>query len=132
IRMPATNTDDPAYPPPVHPSRDSININPERPDHPVFAGIDRRQLQVWSDYTAWDETKKGLPQIYPVSDGFVLTNKDDLRRTAVLANYSVGLEGTALAEFFFPSGDGSVMFTGFDLAARAGLDPVAGRLLRNL
>jgi hypothetical protein len=132
VRLPTSSIDDPAYPPPVRPSRDSINVNPERPDHPVFAGLDRRQLQVWSDYTGWDETKKGLPHIYPVSDGFVLIDKAAIRATAVLANYSVGLEGIALAEFFFSNGDGSVLFSGFDLAARIGLDPVAERLLRNL
>ncbi|MBI5769997.1 MAG: hypothetical protein HZA93_19635 [Verrucomicrobia bacterium] len=132
VRLPSSSVDDPAYPPPPRPSRDSINVNPERPDHPLFAGIDRRRLQVWSDYTGWDETKKGLPRIYPVSDGFVLTDKSALRHTAVLANYSVGLEGLALAEFFPPNGDGSVLLSGFDLVARAGLDPIADRLLRNL
>lgn len=132
IRLPATSVDDPAYPPPPRPSRDSININPERPDHAVFAGLDRRRLQVWSDYTAWDETKKGFPRIYPVTDGFVLTDKSTIRDTAVLANYSQGLEGIALAEFFPNASAGSILLGAFDLARRAGLDPVADRLLRNL
>jgi len=130
IRMPATDIDDPAYPPPPRPARNSFNVNPERPDHPVFAGIDRRQLRVWSDYSGWDEQKPGFPTIHPVTNGFVLTNKADIRATAILANYGPGLEGNALAEFF--AGDGSVIFCGFDLAARSGRDPVADRLLRNL
>lgn len=130
LRMPTTDIDDPAYPPPPRPARNSFNIDPERPDHPVFAGIDRRQLRVWSDYTGWDEQKKDFPRIYPVTDGFVLTNKDDIRNTAVLADYGPGLEGIALAEFF--TGTGSVLFSAFDLVARAGLDPIADRLLCNL
>jgi beta-galactosidase len=130
VRMPRTRVDDPAYPPPPRPSRDSTHINPERPDHPVFAGIDRRQLRVWSDFTGWDEQKKGFPRIHPVTDGYVLTQKTDIRNVAVLANYSQGLEGIALAEFF--TGEGSVLYSAFELVARAGLDPVADRLLRNL
>ncbi len=130
LRMPTTDIDDPSYPPPPRPARNSFNIDPERPDHPVFAGIDRRKLHVWSDYTGWDEQKKDFPHIYPVTDGFVITNKDEVRNTAVLADYGPGLEGIALAEFF--TGTGSVMFSAFDLVARAGLDPVADRLLTNL
>ncbi|HVU33420.1 MAG TPA: glycoside hydrolase family 2 TIM barrel-domain containing protein [Opitutaceae bacterium] len=130
VKMPTTSTDDPLYPPPPRPSCDSFNINPERPDHPVFAGINRRQLEEWSDYTGWSEDKKGWPEIYPVTDGFVLAQNDDVRTTAILADYSAGLEGVALAEFF--TGRGSVLFTGFDLAPRAGLDPIADRLLENL
>ncbi len=130
LRMPASDIDDPAYPPPPRPARNSFNIDPERPDHPVFAGIDRRRLHVWSDYTGWDEQKKNFPHIYPVTDGFVVTNKDDIRNTAVLADYGPGLEGIALAEFF--TGPGSVLFSAFDLAARAGLDPIADRLFFNL
>ncbi|MCX6950983.1 MAG: glycosyl hydrolase family 2, partial [Verrucomicrobia bacterium] len=130
VRLPSTSVDDPAYPPPARPSRDSINVNPERPDHPVFAGLDRRRLQVWSDYTSWDEQQKGFPRIYPVTDGFVLTDKSSIRDVAVLANYSQGLEGVALAEFFPSAGTGSIMLSAFDLSARAGLDPVADRLLR--
>lgn len=130
VRLPASDIDDPAYPPPPRPSRNGFNVNPERPEHPVFAGIERRRLQVWSDFTGWDEQKKGFPQIYPVSDGFVLKGQDPVRDVAVLANYSPGLEGNALAEFF--SGEGSVLFSAFALVARAGLDPVADRLLANL
>lgn len=47
-----------------------------------------------------------------------------------MANYSGGLEGIALAEIF--EGNGSAMLSGFDLVKRAGLDPVADRLLRNI
>lgn len=130
VKFPQTDIDDPTYPPPPRPSRNSFNVNPERPSHPVFAGIERATLRVWSDYSGWDETKPGFPAIYPVTNGFVVSNKEDMGRIAVLANYSVGLEGIALAEMF--DGNGSVMLSGFDLANRAGLDPVADRLLKNI
>jgi hypothetical protein len=51
-------------------------------------------------------------------------------RTAVLAHYDHGLQGVALAEFFFERG--SVLLNGFDLVNRATRDPVADRMLRNL
>ncbi len=130
VRFPRMDIDNPSYPPPVRPSRNSFNINPERPGHPVFTGIDRTELRVWSDYSDWNETKSGFPAIYPVTDGFMISNKEDVGNTAVLANYSSGLEGIALAEFF--EGNGSVMLSGFDLTKRAGSDPVADRLLRNI
>src|SRR5690606_20520051 len=82
MEFPRMDIDDPAYPPPVRPSRNSFNINPERPDHPVFTGITREALRMWSDYTHWDETKPGLPAIYPVTDGFVLAAKEDIGKVA--------------------------------------------------
>jgi hypothetical protein len=130
VSFPKTDIDDPSYPPPPRPSGNSFNINPERPAHPVFVGISRSELRVWSDYTGWQETKPGFPAIYPVADGFVLTDKQDLEKTAILANYSLGLEGIALAEIFH--GKGSVLLSGFDLSERAGIDPVADRLLCNM
>src|SRR5690606_22989069 len=45
--------DNPAYPAPIRPSRNGYYVNAERPDHPVMAGIERRNLRVWSDYTGW-------------------------------------------------------------------------------
>jgi len=130
LAFPRMDIDDPTYPPPARPSRNSFNINPERPDHPVFSGISRERLRIWSDYSGWDEKKPGYPAIYPVTSGFVLKNKTEIEKTAVLANYSVGLEGIALAELF--EGTGSVMVSGFDLCSRAGIDPVADRLLKNV
>lgn len=130
ISFPSVNIDDPSYPPPPRPSRNSFNINPERPLHPVFKGITRNELRMWSDYTGWNETKTGFPAIYPVTDGFVLRNKQDIYQTAILANYSVGLEGIALAEIFH--GKGSILLSGFDLSNRAGIDPVSDRLLCNM
>jgi hypothetical protein len=122
--------DNSEYPPPDRPSRNGFNINPERPGHPVFNGLQRDHFRVWSDYTAWNETQSGMPAVYPVTDGFILEDKADIAFTAVLANYSVGLEGVALAEMF--EGKGSVMLCGFDLVRRSGIDPVADRLLVNL
>jgi beta-galactosidase len=120
-----------AYPPPPRPSRNGYYINPERPDHPVFDGIDREELKVWSDYTGWKESdKKGFPAIYPVTDGFVPVDKKDMEHISVLGDYGPGLEGMAMAEMF--SGTGSLLLCGMDLANRSGLDPVADRLLSNL
>lgn len=122
--------DTPVYPPPPRPSRNGYYVNPERPDHPVFYGIDREQLKVWSDYTNWDESKNGFPAIYPVTDGFVPENKQDIERIAVLGDYGVALEGLTIAEFF--DGKGSILLTGLDLINRANMDPVADRMLINL
>ena len=122
--------DVPYYTPPPRPSRQGIYINPERPAHPVFADVIRKQLRVWSDYTDWDETKPGFPAVYPVTDGFIPANKEDIQSIAVLGNYGVGLEGIAIAEIF--NGKGSVLVCGTDWASRAGIDPVADRLLLNM
>ncbi|MCX6326834.1 MAG: glycosyl hydrolase family 2 [Bacteroidia bacterium] len=130
VGFPQMDIDDPSYPPPPRPSENSFNINPERTNHPVFSGITRSELRVWSDYTQWDETRKGFPAIYPVTNGFILKNKSDLDKTAILANYSVGLEGIALAEIFY--GKGSVLLSGFDLSNRSAIDPIADRLLSNM
>lgn len=130
VRKATMDLDEAMYPPPARPSRNGYYINPERPAHPVFNGIEREQLKVWSDYTQWNESQPGFPAIYPVTDGFVLGKKEDLRGTAVLGNYGVGLEGIALAEMF--DGKGSALVCAFDLARRADLDPVAARLLTNL
>ncbi|MGD0260614.1 MAG: glycosyl hydrolase family 79 C-terminal domain-containing protein [Verrucomicrobiota bacterium] len=121
---------DPAYPPRTRPFREQMNVNPERPGHPVFRGLDRHRLALWSDYTGWDETKPGFPQVYPVTAGFKLLKPEALARTAILADYDRGLEGVALCEMF--DGAGSVILSGFDLVRRAGLDPAADRLLANL
>ncbi|HEY4205208.1 MAG TPA: hypothetical protein VGM31_00275 [Puia sp.] len=119
------------YPPPPRPSRNGYYVNPERAGHPVFDGIDREELKVWSDYTGWKESdKNGFPAIYPVTDGFVLADKKDISRISVLGDYGPGLEGIAIAELF--NGKGSVLLCGMDLARRRDLDPVADRLLANM
>lgn len=128
--FPKMDIDNPAYPPPNRPCSNGFNINPMRPDHPVFKGISRQKMHVWSDYTGWDETQQGMPTIYPVTHGFTLADKSDRAAVAILANYSVGLEGIALAELF--DGNGSVVVSGFDLTHRTGIDPVADRMLINL
>ncbi|MEO7299806.1 MAG: hypothetical protein ABI042_14660, partial [Verrucomicrobiota bacterium] len=118
------------YPPVSRPFREHMNVNLERPDHPVFRGLNRRQFSLWSDYSNWDQTQKGFPKVYPVTAGFKLNEPAALARTAILADYDRGLEGIALCEMF--DGKGSVILSGFDLVNRAGLDPVADRLLANL
>ncbi len=111
-------------------SGSGMYINPERPEHPVFQEVPRRRLQTWSDPTGWDETKPGLPAIYPVGLCFQAAHQEDLARTAVLADFGRGLSETALGEVF--AGRGSILISGFDLTARSGLDPIADCLLRNL
>ncbi len=118
------------YPPRTRPFAEQMNVNPERNDHPVFARLDRYRLRLWSDYTGWDQTQPGFPRLYPVTAGFKLDQPQALAQTAILANYDRGLEGIALCEMF--DGSGSVILSGFDLVNRAGLDPVADRLLANL
>lgn len=130
VRLQTEPLDHPLVYPGGRPNRNGIAINPERPDHPVFSGIDRDRLFLWSDYTGWNESRPGFPAVYPVTQGFVLTDRADLAHTAILADYGHGLEGVALAEMF--DGTGSVLLSGFDLVARVGLDPVADRMLLNL
>ena len=122
--------DDPVYPVSAKSPRNGYYVNPERPDHPAFSGISRSMLRVWSDYTNWDETKSAYPAIKPVTDGFTLTDKDDVASTAILGNYSSGLQGIALAEQF--QGSGSIMLCGLDIASRTAIDPIAARFLLNL
>lgn len=105
-------------------------VNPERPAHPVWRGLDRDRLFLWSDFTGWRDTVPGFPQVYPVTNGFVIADTSRFDRVAVLANYDHGLQGLALAEIF--DGRGSVMMSGFNIVNRAGLDPAADRLLVNL
>jgi len=122
--------DNPVYPVTAKSPRNGYYVNVERTDHPVFAGITRDHLRVWSDYTNWDVTQKGFPAIKPVTDGFTLRNVNDVAGTAILANYSSGLQAIALAEQF--SGNGSIMLCGFDISGRTAIDPVAARLFLNL
>jgi hypothetical protein len=130
IKNVTVKLDDPVYPPEPRPSRDGYYVNPERPEHPIFAGIEREQLRVWSDYTNWDESKSGFPAIYPITDGYVLQNKKDLDSTAVIGNYGVALESMAITETY--TGKGNILLCAFDLAGRTEIDPVADRLLLNM
>ena len=122
--------DVPVTSPPPRPSRNGYYVKPERPDHPIFAGIKREQLRVWSDYTDWNESKTGFPAIYPVTDGYVPVDKKDMQHIAILGNYGVALEGITIAEIF--DGKGSVLLCGMDLVNRTQLDPVADRMLVNM
>ncbi|HYD51864.1 MAG TPA: glycoside hydrolase family 2 TIM barrel-domain containing protein [Gemmatimonadaceae bacterium] len=123
--------DHPLLYPEGRPYRNGMAVNPERPEHPALAGIDRDRLFLWSDVTGWNETKPGVPEVYPVTSGFKLTQPArDLGKVSVIANYDHGLEGLALAELY--DGAGSVVLSGFGLVERAGVDPVADRMLGNL
>ncbi|CAN5822540.1 hypothetical protein BH11GEM1_BH11GEM1_03040 [soil metagenome] len=112
------------------PFRDGMAVNPELAGHPALRGIDRDRLFLWDDFTDWNETKPGFPQVYPVTRGFVFSNTATPGNVSVIANYDHGLEGIALAEIF--DGAGSAMMTGFDLVHRSGRDPIADRMLANL
>jgi hypothetical protein len=130
IRLQTSELDHSKVFPGGRPFRNGMAVNPERPEHPALAGIDRDRLFLWSDFTDWNESKPGFPQVYPVTRGFVLTDPSKLDRAAVLANYDHGLEGIALAELF--DGTGSALVTGINVVDRSGADPVADRLLANL
>ena len=121
--------DHPEVFPEGRPYRNAMAVNPERTDHPVFEGLTRDRLFLWSAPTDWDQTSPGYPAVYPVTHGFVLTDNRDLEHAAILADYGHGLQGLALAELF--DGDGSVLVSGFDMVSRVGLDPAADRLLTN-
>ena len=112
------------------PFRQGMAVNPERPDHPALAGVDRDRLFLWSDPTGWNESRPGFPAVYPVTAGVSPTGAVDLAKLDVLANYDHGLEGLALVEE--TSGRGRVLVSAFGLVPRVGLDPVAERLLLNL
>jgi beta-galactosidase len=130
VSFPTMDVDDPQYPPPLRPSGNGYNINPEKGEHPVFDGIARFMLERWSDPDGWDESLPGMPAIAPVTGGFVLNDKQDMGITSILANYSVGLEGIALAEF--GADESRIMVCGFDLCSRTAVDPVAARMLTNI
>lgn len=114
---------------PTYAYKDGMNINLERPNHPVFQGLTPDMFRLWSDYTDFDESMDGFPKIYPVTNGFDLMHSD-LSKVAILANYSRGLAATGLAEVFV--GKGSVLMSGFDLLNRIGKDPIAERFLVNM
>ena len=106
-----------------------MNINPERPYHAVFKGLTA------ADWRFGPIIKIGMKP----GPAFRIVSSD--RRVQMpestgtgldrhLADYDRGLEGIALCEMF--SGKGSVILSGFEIIPRAGLDPVADRLLLNL
>jgi hypothetical protein len=109
--------------------RDGMNINLERINHPVLKGINHDNMKLWSDYTQYDESKPGFPQIYPVIQGFEIKSPN-MENVAILANYSRALSGIALCEMF--EGKGSVMLSGFDMVNHCNIDPVADRLFTNM
>ncbi|MGV8093234.1 MAG: glycoside hydrolase family 2 TIM barrel-domain containing protein [Mangrovibacterium sp.] len=124
-----TSNNDPTYPPVDYSFCDGMNINLEKRDHPVFAGLSQDLFRLWSDYTDFDESKPGFPAVYPVTNGY-LVNEADLTQVSVLANYSRNLSATALSEI--KCGEGSVLLSAFDLTSRIGQDPVADKLFINL
>lgn len=129
IKMLDFSSNDPTYISPSYEYVDGMNINVERPEHPVFDGIRRKNLRLWSDYTGFDETKEGFPKIFPVSGGYT-AHGVDLTQSVIIANYTRNLSATALMETVH--GKGSVILCAFDLSSRCGIDPVAEKLLGNL
>jgi beta-galactosidase len=118
------------YPPKIRPTADQSNINPERPWHTILTNVSRRELQLWSDYTHWDQSKPGTPKVFPVTHGYRLTKIEDLNKISIIADYEHGLDGIAVAEMF--DGKGSVILTGLDLIPRIGQDAVADHVLHNM
>ena len=115
---------------PGNPYRNGMAVNPELVEHPLFKGLDRDRLFLWSDPAGWTEHSPGLPAVYPVTHGFVLENPvDDLDHVAIIADYGRGLEGIGAAEVF--DGKGSVLLSGFDIVPHVGVDPAADRMLVN-
>ena len=130
VKLQTEPVDHPLLYPEGRPYRNGMAVNPERPDHPVLAGIDRDRLFLWSDWTRWSDTMPDFPEVYPVTSGFRILDPDAFERVNILASYDHGLEGVALAEIH--DGRGSFVLSGFGLVPRAGLDPVADRMLVNL
>lgn len=123
------SNNDPVYLSPSLAYKDGMNINLERPSHPVFKDLTPRMFRLWSDYTSYDESQQGFPAIYPVNRGYDL-QASQLKDVAILANYSRALAGTALSEMFM--GKGSILLSGFDLINHCGIDPVADKFLSNM
>lgn len=129
IEMLDFSNNDPKYMSPKYEYMDGMNINIERRESPIFTGLGRDRMLLWSDYTGFDESKPGFPKIYPVSSGFT-AHGVDLTRAVIFANYSRNLSATALIEV--RHGKGSAILSGFDLTGRLGTDPVAEKMLVNL
>lgn len=123
------SNNDPVYLSPSLAYKDGMNINLERPYHPIFSGLNPRMFRLWADYTSYDESKNGFPAIYPVNTGYELQSSS-IEDVAILANYSRALAGTALSELFV--GKGSILLSGFDLIDHCEVDPVADKLLSNI
>jgi hypothetical protein len=130
VQLQAQPIDHPLLYPEGRPYRNGLAVNPERPDHPALLGIDRDRLFLWSDFSRWTVRQPGFPEVYPVTQGFVITDPATLAHADILASYDHGLQGIGLAELH--DGRGSFVVSGFGLTERAGLDPVADRLLKNL
>lgn len=129
IKFLKDSNNDPTYLSPSLTYKDGMNINLERPYHPVFKGLTPHMFRLWCDYTSYDESKKGFPAIYPVNTGYELQSSS-IKDVAILANYSRALAATALSELFM--GKGSILLSGFDLIGHCGTDPVADKLLSNM
>ena len=129
LEMKSLSNNDPTYLSPSYEYTDGMNINVERSESPIFDGISREMLELWSDYTSFDESKPGYPRVYPVNGGFT-AHGADLSKTVIYANYTRNLSAAALIETVH--GKGSAIFSGFDLCRRCGIDPVAEKLFVNL
>jgi beta-galactosidase len=105
-------------------------VNLERPEHRVFDGITRGNMQMWSDPRGWNTTMVGYPHVFPSWMALRLSDRSDLGKVAVLGNVGIGLADTCLCELF--SGEGSVVVSSLDCVGRAHMDPVAARMLMNL
>lgn len=124
------------------------SVHPTRTEHPVFTrphAITREQLLTWNDAGGWSEATvdagQATPDQSPASHGFFLNstnvtaetaaNEATLNRLDVLIGHAMGQQNILLAELAGRKGGGA-FFVGLGLAARAGSDPVADRMLENV
>lgn len=52
------SNNNPVYLSPSLAYKDGMNINLERPYHPVFKGLTPKRFKLWSDYTSYDESQR--------------------------------------------------------------------------
>lgn len=132
-------------------------VHPQRPEHALFRtphALEASWWESWNLLEPWEPKAaqpaggRRLPHPSPVSSALTLdvssaapdaiaANAAALRRMQPLLTHAMGSAGLVLAEVFFPPppsgvGRGVALVCGLGLAARAGREPVADRVLRNL
>ncbi len=123
------SNNDPVYLSPSLVYKDGMNINLERPYHPIFSGLNPRMFRLWADYTSYDESKNGFPTIYPVNTGYELQSpsiEDVAISPTIAVPWLVQLYPSCLW------GKVPSFLSGFDLIDHCEVDPVADKLLSNI
>ncbi len=112
-----------------------LMVEPVDAKHPIFRGIEPRDLVYLSDPRPGPAAAAGWPQIHPVTAGMTPAGDPadapaDVGRMDVLARY--GVDGRSIALARCTLGQGAVLASGLDLVRRRGIDPIADRLLANI